>query len=115
MSADSITTVVIDQPWRTRTGAWTARVVAFDAEGHEIGWFGIDEADDDYAPSAEHPDREHLGWAPDHPWVVALYDNVNEAWACPSWEAAVEAVLYEHALRLSDGWYQDNAPCHCVA
>ena len=48
----------------------------------------------------------------DRPLTLAgLYNNVDEEWACPSVEDAEMAVLYENAVRLDEGWYQQNSSC----
>jgi hypothetical protein len=112
MDPTAPTTVVLDGPHPTPNGGQMTRILMLDAHGCEIGWAGIDAAGHGYGPTAEHPDRELLGFPEgvfDQPW--SFYNNVDEGWACPSYEGAVEAALLEHAVRLDEGWYAGNSDC----
>lgn len=106
-----LTTTVFDGPWPTPHGGQMTRVVTYDEHGCEIGWFGIDAAGFGYDATAEHPDREFLGWPEGIDQPFSFYNDVEEGWACPSYEAAQFACLYENAVRLDEGWYVKNDNC----
>lgn len=106
-----ISTVSFDGPHPTPTGGEMTRVVALDEHGCEMGWFSIDTAGHGYGPQAEHPDRERLGWPAGIDQPYAFYNDVDDSWACPGYEGAVEAALLEHAIRLDEGWYVGQGNC----
>lgn len=99
-----LSTVVIDGPHSTPYGGEYTRIVVLDGDGQEIGWMSIDRSDHNYAPQDAHPDADHLGWPADYPWAY-VFNNNEVPWAAPSYEGAVEAALFEHAVRLSSHWY----------
>jgi hypothetical protein len=104
-----VSTVTFDGPHATPTGGEMTRVVVFDGHGCEIGWMSIDTAGHGYGPTAEHPDRALLGFPRGfRRQPFSLYNNVDEGWACPSYEGAVEAALLEHAVRLAEDWYETS-------
>jgi hypothetical protein len=107
MTPDLIT-LVIDATRTGPNGGQTTRIVGYDEHGCEVAWFGIDSGDPAYGPTAEHPDQEFFGWPEGTNLPFAFYNNVDEGWACPTFEAAVFAALYEHATRLDEGWYEAN-------
>lgn len=101
-----ISTVSLDGPHPTPTGGEMTRVVVFDGHGCEMGWFSIDTAGHGYGPSAEHPDRALLGFPRGfRTQPLGFSNNVDEGWACPSYEGAVDAALLEQAVRLDTEWY----------
>lgn len=96
----------------------------FDEHGCELGVFNIESqfsvpsGNHPLGPTAEHPDRDFFGWPAgfqDHP--VSIYNNVDEAVAAPSIEAAAAAVLYESAERADPSfqgglsWYAACETC----
>ncbi len=100
-------TLVFDGPHKLPTRGEMTRVVTLDECGREVGWYSIDSGNDDYGPQAEHPDREWLGWPSGIEMSCSFYNNVDENWACPSYDAAIHAALLEAAIRLDEEWY-DN-------
>jgi hypothetical protein len=97
------------------TGSQMTRVFTLDEHGCEIGWFSIDSGDPSFAPQAEHPDRDVLGWSEGISQPFSFYNNVDESWACPSEDAAIFAALLEHATRLDEGWFETVNDCCVVA
>src|SRR5688500_12479237 len=106
-----ISTVIIDGPHATPYGGQMTRIVVLNEDGQEIGWLSVDAAGFGYDATAEHPDREFLGWPEGIDGPYSLYNNCDEGWSAPSYEDALFAALYEHAVRLDEGWYADNDVC----
>lgn len=114
--APDISTIVIDGPHTTPDGGEMTRIVTLDEHGCEIGWFSIDTAGHGYGPTAEHPDRAFLGWPRGfEKQPFSFYNNVDEGWACPSYDAAIHAALLEHAVRLDEGWFENGSECRYAA
>jgi hypothetical protein len=109
--APEISTLAFDGPHRTPNGGYMNRVFAYDEHGCEIGWFSIDSGDPDYAPTAEHPDRDFLRWPEGVDQPFSFYNNEAEGWACPSEDAAIFAAFFEHASRNDEDWYFENGAC----
>lgn len=106
------TTVIIDGPHEHPGGGQMTRIVTLDGHGCEIGWCSIDTAGHGYGPTAEHPERAFFRWPRGYrQQPFSLYNNVDEGWACPSYEQAIEAALYEHAARLDEDWWARDSEC----
>lgn len=108
-STPIVLTVVFDGPHRAPAGGYLTRVVVLDQHGCEMDWFSIDSGDAHYAPTAEHPDRDFLGWPEGIALPFGFSNSIDEGWACPSYEAAMHACLLETAVRIDQGWYSTPA------
>jgi hypothetical protein len=105
------TTIVIDGPHNAPGGGQMTRIVILDEHGCEIGWLSIDTAGHGYGPHSEHPDRDFLGWPEGIDQPYSFCNNVDDSWACPSYEAAVAVALSEHATRLDQEWRAQESEC----
>jgi hypothetical protein len=119
--SDQLVTVIFDGPHPLPHGGTLTRIVTLDEHGCELMWGSLDcrlpvgQYDTwEYAPTAEHPDRELFGWPEGITTDWSFYNNVDEGWAVPSYEGGELAALVEVAERLELG-LPYHEPCAVAA